>query len=77
MSKIAVEQNEWIRVLGKGMITIPKKWRDELEIEEGAIIKAKKIDQKVIIESTQKASFAPYRIYSRTELNQFLEDDKL
>ena len=77
MSKIAVSQDEWIRVLGKGMITIPKKWREELKIKEGAIIKAKKIGQQVIIEPTQKTSFAPYRIYSRDELNQFLRDDKI
>ena len=68
-------QEEWIRVLGKGMITIPKNWRDELNIEEGEMIKAKKLGDKLIIEKTQKATL--YRIFSNKEIKQWLKEDNL
>jgi AbrB family looped-hinge helix DNA binding protein len=74
--KTTARQDEWIRVLGKGMITIPKKWREELDIEEGAIIKARKVNQQVIIEPTNKPAPVPYRVYSRDELGEFLQDDE-
>ena len=68
-------QEELLRVLTKGMITIPKSWRDELGINEGEIIKAKKSGYKIIIEVKNKS--VPYRIYSQEELKQFLKDDML
>ena len=68
-------QEEWLRVLTKGMVTIPKAWREELGFEEGKVIKAKKIANKIIIEPIEKS--APYRIYSQKELTQFIKDDKL
>jgi len=71
-------QEEWLKVLGKGMVTLPKKWRDELGIVNGDIVKAKKEGNKVVIEAkSQITSTAPYRVYSTDEINTFLEDDKL
>lgn len=67
---------EWLKVLGKGMVTLPKKWRDEMGIETGDVVKAKKEGNKVVIE-TQQASFAPYRIYSNNEIEGFLKEDEL
>lgn len=69
-------QQEWLKVLGKGMVTLPKKWRDEMGITNGDIVQAKKDGNKVIIEGIQKKT-APYRIYSTTEINEFLKEDKL
>lgn len=63
-------------MLGKGMVTLPKKWRDEMGIEKGDIVKAKKEGNKVVIEA-QQTNTAPYRVYSDTEIEQFLEEDKL
>jgi len=68
-------QEEWLRILTKGMITIPKVWREELGFQEGKIIRAKKIAKQIVIESIEKT--APYRVYSRAELEQFLKDDRL
>lgn len=68
-------QEEWIKILTKGMITIPKSWRDELGIKEGEMVRAKKSANKIIIEQVEKK--APYRIYSQKELQQFLKDDRL
>ena len=72
-------QEEWLKVLGKGMVTIPKKWREELGIENGDIIKAKKEGNRVVIEAAQPQTktTAPYRIYSVDEIDAFLREDKL
>jgi bifunctional DNA-binding transcriptional regulator/antitoxin component of YhaV-PrlF toxin-antitoxin module len=34
-------QETWIKVLSKGVITIPKEFRDQLGLEEGDVAKAK------------------------------------
>lgn len=66
---------EWLRVLGKGMITIPKSWREEYGLKEGNIVKAKKTSKGIIIEPQEKK--VPYRIYSKQELNRFIKEDQL
>lgn len=69
-------KQEWLKVLGKGMVTLPKKWRDELGIENGDVVKAKKEGNKVIIEGAKKRT-APYRIYSKAQIEEFLKEDQL
>lgn len=71
-----ISQEEWLKILGKGMVTLPKKWRDEMGIESGDIVKAKKEGNKVIIEAAQSKS-APYRVYTKAEVAEFLKEDKL
>lgn len=68
-------EQEWLKVLGKGMITIPKLWRDELGIDEGEVIRAERVGNRVILEASEVN--APYRVYSDKEISDFLEDDKL
>lgn len=68
-------QEEYLRILGKGMITIPKEWRDELGLTEGEIVKAQKIGNKMVIES--EIERVPYRIFSNEEIEQWLEEDRL
>jgi AbrB family looped-hinge helix DNA binding protein len=71
-------QEEWLKVLGKGMITLPKKWRDDMGIENGDIVKAKKEGEKIVIEPASQAKpAAPYRVYTTEEINDFLEADIL
>ena len=77
MSQPAVNTNqEWLKVLGKGMVTIPKEWREQLGFKEGDIVRAKKEGNRVVIEP-QQGSLAPYRVYSGAEIEQFLKEDKL
>ncbi len=78
MKQVATNQNqqEYLRILGKGMVTIPKEWRVELGLEEGDVVKAKKEGNKVVIE-TAKSQNAPYRVFSDEEINEFLKEDKL
>ena len=66
---------EWLKVLGKGMITIPKVWREELGIDEGEVVKAEKVGNKVIIKAWGKS--VPYRIFSDEEIQEWLKDYKL
>ena len=69
-------QEEWLKILGKGMVTLPKKWRDDMDLREGDVVKAKKEGSRVVIEAKQSQS-VPYRVYSDSEINQFLKEDKL
>ncbi len=69
-------QEAWLKVLAKGMVTLPKKWRDELGITNGSLVKAKKEGNKVVIE-IQPRKLAPYRVYSDAEIDEFLKEDEL
>lgn len=76
MSQIQAQQPmEWLKVLGKGMLTIPKQWRDELGIQTGEMVQAEKTPEGILIRPIKK--IAPYRVYSRAELIQFVKDDQL
>src|SRR6266566_9895711 len=44
-------QEAWLEVQEKGMITFPKRWWDELGMQNGMFVKAKKEGQRVIIET--------------------------
>lgn len=68
------QEEEWVRILGKGMVTIPKSWRDELGLEEGEVVRAKKVGNKVIFEAQIPA---PYRIFSDEEIKGWLKEDQL
>lgn len=69
-------QETWLKVLGKGMVTLPKKWREDLGVATGDVIKAKKEGNKVVIEALQTER-VPYRIYTDAEIDQFLKEDRL
>lgn len=71
-----VSQEEWLNVLTKGMLTLPKKWREELGITEGDIVKAKKEGNRVVIEP-RRGKEAAYRTYTDREIDEFLQADKL
>lgn len=73
---VANTNQEWLKVLGKGMVTIPKQWREELGLEAGDVVRAKKDGNRVVIEP-QQSSLAPYRVYSNAEIEEFLQADKL
>lgn len=72
---IAQPQQEYLRILGKGMVTIPKEWRDELGLNEGTIVKAQRIGNKMIIESGKES--VPYRIFSNKDIEEWLNEDRL
>ncbi|MBU1032128.1 AbrB/MazE/SpoVT family DNA-binding domain-containing protein [Patescibacteria group bacterium] len=71
----AKPQEEYLKILGKGMVTIPKAWRDELGIEEGAVVKAQKLGNRLVIEP--QAGNVPYRVFSGQQIEEWLKEDKL
>jgi AbrB family looped-hinge helix DNA binding protein len=70
-----MQPTELLRVLGKGMLTIPKEWREELGFQTGEMVQAEKTPLGVLIRPFKKK--VPYRIYSRDELLQFVKEDQL
>lgn len=69
------QQEEWLRVLDKGLITIPKIWREELGMEPGMVVRAKKYAGNLIIEPQIK--YAPLRTFTDEEIDQWVKDDQL
>ena len=73
-------QTKFVKVLDKGLVTLPKAWCVALNLNKGTILQAKKVNRSIVIEpvitSTTKAK-VPYRVYSAAELNQFLKTDRL
>jgi bifunctional DNA-binding transcriptional regulator/antitoxin component of YhaV-PrlF toxin-antitoxin module len=64
----------WIKILGNGLITIPKSFRNELGIREGEIARIKKVGKRLIIESKDVAD---YEVYDDKEFKQMLKEDML
>ena len=77
---LATKNQQWLRVLTKGMVTLPKVWKQELGLMDGVMVQAYKDDHKIIIEPIEQVTskqVVPYRVYSQTEINQLLQDDAL
>jgi len=70
-------QETWIKVLSKGVITIPKEFREQLGIEEGDVAKAKVVGDKLIIQSRKVAQYEAYRLYSKEALEKMTQEDQL
>lgn len=65
---------EWVKILAKGMITIPKSFRDALGIKKGEVAKIKKIGQRLLIEPREVVD---YEVYGNKEFKKMLKEDKL
>jgi AbrB family looped-hinge helix DNA binding protein len=66
---------EWVKVLGNGLITIPKAMRKKAGIKEGDVAKATLVGNKIIIEP--RASVQDYRVFTDEQVAQWLKDDTL
>lgn len=69
-----IYQEEWIKILSKGLVTIPKAFREELGLRKGEIAKVKKVGSRLVIEPRD---IADYEVYSASELKEMLKEDKL
>ncbi|OGK21651.1 hypothetical protein A3C23_02645 [Candidatus Roizmanbacteria bacterium RIFCSPHIGHO2_02_FULL_37_13b] len=67
-------QTEWVKILSKGMVTIPKSFRDALGIKEGEVARIKKVGKRLIIEARDTVD---YEVYDDKEFKKILEEDKL
>lgn len=70
-------QGTWIKVLSKGVITIPKEFRKQLGLEEGDVAKAKVEGDKLIIQSRKVAHYAEYRKFTKKQIDEFVKEDQL
>jgi AbrB family looped-hinge helix DNA binding protein len=64
----------WVRLLSKGLITIPKPMRKTLNLQKGEVVKLRLIGKRLIIEPREVVD---YEVYSDEELDQMLKEDKL
>ncbi len=69
------KQADILRVLTKGMVTIPKKWRETLAIQTGDRVRAYLQEGQIIVEPMEQK--VPYRIYLQEELDEFAKNDTL
>lgn len=70
-------QETWIKVLSKGVITIPKKFREQLGLEEGDVAKAKVVGDTLIIQSRKVAQYEDYRLFTKEQINRMVKEDQL
>lgn len=67
--------DELIKIQPKGVITIPKKMRQDLGIEANDVVRIKKEKGKLTIEPVRTLPY-PVRTYTDNEIREFLEMDK-
>lgn len=67
--------DEIIKLQPKGVLTIPKKFRQALGLDNNNLIRIKKDKWRLVIEPVRTLSY-PVRNYTETELEEFLELDK-
>lgn len=70
-------QVEWVNILSKGIITIPKKMRELVGIKEGDIAKIKVEGNTIIIEPREQISLDQVRTFSNEQIEQWIKDDEL
>ena len=70
-------QETWIKVLSKGVITIPKEFREQLGLEEGDVAKAKVVGNALVIQSRKTADYSDYRLFTKEQIDKFVEEDQL
>lgn len=70
-------QETWVKVLSKGVITIPKEFREQLGLAEGDVAKIKVVGDKLVIQSRENAAYDNYRVFSKEQIDQWVKEDQL
>ena len=65
-----------VKILPKGLVTIPKKLRLDIGLEENGLARIKKEGKRLILEPVDIISY-PLREYSVEEIKQFIKEDRL
>jgi bifunctional DNA-binding transcriptional regulator/antitoxin component of YhaV-PrlF toxin-antitoxin module len=68
-------QEELIKLQQKRLITIPKKFRQELGFEENGLVRIKKEKSRLVIEPVRTLSY-PVRSYTDEEIEEFFKLDE-
>ena len=64
----------WVKILNKGLMTIPKAMREKVGIKEGDVAKARVEGNKIVIEPREEVD---YRIFTDEEIKRWKKEDKL
>ncbi len=67
LPQFSTQDEAWIKILPKGLITIPKKIREKLGLKEGDVAQVKISDNTIVIKPRESAG---YRLYSKEEMEQ-------
>lgn len=67
--------DEIIKIQAKGLITIPKSFRDDLNINESSYIGLKKDKGRIFLEPVRILPY-PVRTYTDKEIDEFFKLDK-
>lgn len=70
-----ITQEEIVKFQPKGLLTIPKKFRQKLGFGEKSLVRIKIEKGKLTIEPLRTLSY-PVRTYTETEVREFLALDK-
>ena len=68
-------QEEIVKIQPKGLITIPKRFRQALGFEENNLVRLKGDKGRLIMEPVRTLSY-PVRSYTADEIDQFLKLDQ-
>lgn len=67
-----------VKTQTKGMVTIPREFRQKLGIDENSLLEAKLVDNGVMFVKITYSSQNPQpELYSDAQISQFLKEDKL
>ncbi len=64
----------WVRVLKKGIVTLPKAMREKAGIKEGDVAKAKLVGNTIVIEPREEVA---YSIFTDEEIERWRKEDEL
>lgn len=70
-----ITYEEIAKLQPKGLLTIPKKFREDLGLEENKVVRLKKDRGRLIVEPVKTLDY-PVRTYSQKELDEFFALDE-
>lgn len=73
--QMCLDSGQIVKILPKGLITIPAEKRRKLGFMENGLAKISEEDGKLILEPIFTLSY-PVRSYTDSEIKEFLEEDK-
>ncbi|OGK21385.1 hypothetical protein A3C23_01185 [Candidatus Roizmanbacteria bacterium RIFCSPHIGHO2_02_FULL_37_13b] len=73
--ELPVNQGEFTKIQAKGLITIPKKFRKALSLEQNQLIKIRQVRGRLLIEPVRTLPYL-VRKYTSKEVKDFLSFDQ-
>jgi AbrB family looped-hinge helix DNA binding protein len=70
-----LNQEEIVKLQPKGLITIPKKFRELLDLEENGLLKVRLEKDRLVIEPVKTLSYK-VRSYTEEEIEEFFKLDE-